>query len=596
MVSEPGVWPRSSSLLVEPMSVSLRGKAGQRGRVLAMPAVQLYGRRAPAAGAQARAGGAAPPRGQPNPGLALPAASSRVAVALESMALRVTDRGRQRISQVGPLPMQGELTWRLHVGQLPERDGGAFASPARLQTEDKVVQMLAGWAAQEGAGAGWTLEVEWAGGKGTSAAALDVRVIGEAPSAVKQQLTAWLRDSQMRVPLPGPGGGQMVVPCSQRAGSLPLGMVQVRLRGIAAELRLKEVVATVLRAAGYNGQPGDAAQLEVREVFLGFHRSSPLLADGTVCAFVRPPPGDPQLSRLPATLQLGPGHSPIEVTVSSRFKVLIGARGDGPAPPPPPPPPPRAAPAPATRQAPPPRAWAAATQPALGRPPSAMAQEGGPEGMELEVQDTLAAAAGPDEAAAAAMAVDREPPEGASGTGVTPGAAEPAAMDSEGGDSFTELTAARPAVGALIAGWASDSFPDASPQMVQLVLEEVAADPAARAVIMGMVGSDAEHHAELLPPALDAALTAAFRRRGLAKAGYGGSSDGGSDQGGRRWQPVQRRTTRAFRPPQEFWKASAAGPSTAAPSSTGRGVRGARGSPAKGQQGGGRGGRGGGRG
>ena len=122
--------------------------------------------------------------------------------------------------------------------------------------------------------------------------------------------------------------------------------------------------------------------------------------------------------------------------------------------------------------------------------------------MELEEQDTLAAAARPDEAAAADMAVDRELPEGASGTEVTPGAAGPAAMDSEGGGSFTELTAARPAVGALIAGWASDSFPDASPQMVQLVLEEVAADPAARAVVMGMVGSDAEHHAELLPLAL----------------------------------------------------------------------------------------------
>ena len=327
------------------MSGSLIGKAGQRGRVLAMPAVQLYGRRAPAAGAQARAGGAAPPRGQTNPGLTLPAASSRLAVALEGMALRLTDRGRQRISQVGPLPMQGELTLRLHVGQLPERKGGAFASPAHQLTEDKVVQKLAEWAAKEGAGAGWTLEVEWAGGKGSSAAALDVRLIGEAPSAVKQQLTAWLRDSQMRVPLPGPGGGQMVVPCSQRAGSLPLGMVQVRLRGIAAELRLKEVVATVLRTVGYNGQPGEAAQLEVREVFLGFHRSSPLLADGTVCAFVRPPPDDLQLSRLLATLQLGPGHNPIEVTVSSRFKVLLGVRGDGPAPPAPPPTPPLGAPA-----------------------------------------------------------------------------------------------------------------------------------------------------------------------------------------------------------------------------------------------------------
>jgi hypothetical protein len=167
------------------------------------------------------------------------------------------------------------------------------------------------------------------------------------------QLSQWRADGSIRVPMPGDPETTVVVPCHACPGELPLGQVQVTLRGLPSAFMLKDTMAAILRAVGYTGLPGAGRKLKVTEVFRGWHADEPTLADGSLCAFVDQPDDDPELLRLPTSISLGHNHAVIEVTVSSRHAVFVSCPPTAAAPTAAQPPPPTTPPPPPTTQPPP---------------------------------------------------------------------------------------------------------------------------------------------------------------------------------------------------------------------------------------------------
>ena len=506
-------------------------------RVLTLPREQLYGTRPPPPSAgttrpawQRRAG---PAPAAPAQAAQAPAASVGAAVrrAMLDMLYALTDREAQMVLQVGPRGHY-ELALQACLGLVPECEFGPYNSRARTESERGLLGSMSLWAAQEGAtravsraGGGWTLECKWAGGRGTRKAALNIRPLGGPSSAAMIQLSQWRADGSIRVPMPGNPEATVVVPCHACPGELPLGQVQVTLRGLPSAFMLKDTMAAILRAVGYTGLPGAGRKLQVTEVFRGWHADEPTLADGSLCAFVDQPDDDPELLRLPTSISLGHNHAVIEVTVSSRQAVFVSCPPTAAAPTAAQPPPPTTPPPPPTTQPPPPPptaprgpAWAQTAPAAAPTAPTAV----------------------PPAPAAPAMAPAED----------LPMAEQPdvaGAVQDMGGDALDQACADRPAMAGQLTEWANNTFGHAlQPADVRRLL---AATVARSAVVQGQLQRLAEELGELnlveLPPApLQRELLTAFAAANVSAASYE-TADG------------QRRSTR-LRPAGEASGASAA--------------------------------------
>ena len=439
---------------------------------------------------------------------------------------RVVDITAQQVRAVGPRPRLGhEVALRACVGLVPECDLGPYASPQRRQAERELLQALSLWTRQEGgvrptgaAGGGWTLECQWAGGRGSRQAALDIRPVGGPSSAAMQQLRQWLAAGSIRLPLPSDPSVEVVVPCMACPGELPLGQVHVTLRGLPSAYVLKDAVATILGAVGYTGQPGCGPKLRATEVFRGWHVDEPCLADGSLCAFVDQPEHDPELRRLPASICLGHNQAVIEVLVSSRRASFLSSPPAAapiaqvaaqPPPPPahPPPPPPPAPPAAAGGQA-----WQQPAEPAAAPAPAAMAaaaavpEEGGA-ARHMPMDDVQ----GPAMAAAAAA------------TGGQPGSGVEALGPWASEDALDQACAGRPAMAGQLTEWAINTFGHAASadRVRQLLAQAAAASKVVQGQLQRMAAEQGELNlAELPPKPLQDALVAAFGAAQISAASY----------------------------------------------------------------------------
>lgn len=498
-------------------------------RVLEMPRGHLYGDR-PAPPPQPT--GTVRPqwqrRGPVPPAPLAPtadAATTGVRRALLNLQYTITDIQAQAVRQVGPRPGRHEVALRACIGLVPECEFGPYNSKERASAEQELLGALALWASGEGAarptgeaGCGWTLECKWAGGRGTRRAALDIRPVGGPTSAAMQQLRHWLSDASIRLPLPRDPEVTVVVPCHACPGELPLGQVQVTLRGLPTSFMLKDTTTAILRGVGYTGLPGAGRKLLVTEVFRGWHSDEPHLADGSLCAFVDQPEDDPELRRLPSTIHLGHNQAVLEVHVSSRHATFItspaapapaaAAPTGPPAPPPPPPPahPPPAQPPPARPPpAQPPR------QPAWGRhgqvpapAPALDATTRGPADMVTPEAEAEANAGTTTPAVAS-----------------TSGARAVLATSIQEQDAaLLTASAARPAVARLVTEWANDAFGHtATPEVVRHVLAEaVAASTALRGQVARMAAQTGELDWTRPPEAMERQLIVAFAKAGHSMA------------------------------------------------------------------------------
>lgn len=504
------------------------------------------------------------------------AANSAVRAALLHLQHSIVSMDSQLVRQVGPRPGRHEVALRACVGLVPECEFGPYGSEQRLAAERELISALGRWAASEGAarpsgeaGCGWTLECKWAGGRGSRKSALDVRPVGGPSSAAMLQLRQWLTEASIRVPLPSDPSRQAVVPCHACPGDLPLGQVQVTLRGLPSFFMLKDTVGAILRAVGYTGQPGAGRRLCVTEVFRGWHADEPHLADGSLCAFVDQPEDDPELWRLPPSVHLGHGQAVVEVLVSSRRATFVG-----PTPPQqqqPPPPPPRQQPAAAAA----PEAPATSPAPAVpaGQAPAGQAPAGqAPAGQ---------APAGQAPAGQAAVEPPQEQPGSGTATDEQGDAhmpdAETAAQLPAASDALDLAAAQRPEAARLLRSWARDAFGhSASPAQVRHILANaVATIQAVRTQVQRLADTEGEMNWHRPPEALQRQLIVAFGEAGHSMATYeaalaagdavdavggarrsarlasrGRSSEGREPQGGGREQAARRSRSRSRGRPQ----------------------------------------------
>lgn len=449
------------------------------------------------------------------------------------MLYGMVNSAAQQVVAVGPRPGVGhEVSLRACVGLVPECEFGPYGSPERKQAEVDLLQAFAGWSKGEGAvrptgvaGGGWTLECRWAGGKGTRRSLLDIRPVGGPSSAAMQQLRQWLADGCIRLPLPSDPTVTVLVPCMACPGELPLGQVQVTLRGLPSSLMLKDAVAVVLKAVGYDGSQSGGPKLRVMEVFRGWHADEPNLADGSLCAFVDQPEHDPELRRLPSTISLGHDHAVIEVLVSSRRATFVygGAPVDGPTvggaagadtaaggPTQPPPPPAR----PPQHQQPPPPSPAATPQRQAWRPAAPAAPRAPPtpndEGVAaMDAQGPAGDAPAEGQATAATRAA---------GTVAAAAAPAPAA-----GDALDRACVDRPAMARQLTEWANNTFGHAASaaEVRRLLAEGVERSSVLRGQLLRLAALQGELNLEELPPeALVKELVTAFAKAGISTASY----------------------------------------------------------------------------
>ena len=443
---------------------------------------------------------------------------------------------------MGPRPARRhEVALRACVGLVPECEFGPYGSRERRQAEDGMLCAMGKWTQAEGGvrptgviGGGWTISCQWAGGRGTRLAAMDIYPVGGPSTAAMQQLRHWLADGGIRLPLASDPSVMVVVPCMACPGELPLGQVQVTFRGLPSAFMLKDTVHTILRAVGYTGETPDAPKLRPTEVFLGWHDAVPNLADGSLCAFVDQPAHDPELRRLPSTICLGHNQAVIEVTVSSRRAVFVScppatAAPAAAQPPPPPTTQPATQPPPAPPTAPRGQPWAAAAAVAPGpaaaaravaaaaaaaaaAAPAAVAataEAPAPAGMEVEQPDVVANGLGGGAAAS----------QTAAGLTVAPG---PSAA-SGGGDALDLACVGRPEMAGQLTAWAVNAFSHAvEPVGVRRLL---AAAVAESAVVQGQLQRLAMEPGELnleeLPPEpLQLQLFKAFAAANISAASY----------------------------------------------------------------------------
>lgn len=498
-------------------------------RVLEMRRDRLYGDGRPQL--QPRPAGAwqrplwqrrGPPQAAPPPPSGGDAIGRSVKMAWLNLQHNVVDAAGQEVVAVGSRPAgRGhEMALRVYVGKVPEFEFGAYASAERRQSEAGVLRALASWALVEGAvrptgaaGGGWTLECKWAGGRGTSQAALDIRPVGGPSSAAMQQLRQWMAAGSLRLPWSSSGSGQPVevlVPCSACPGELPLGQVLVTLRGLPSSLMLKGTMAALLRAVGYSGLPGGGSKLLATEVFRGCHEDEPSLADGSLCAFVDQPMDDPELHRLPSTIYLDHSRAVVEVFVSSRRASFVSApAAASPLPAQP------ASPA-ATQPPPPPGAPA---QPRAAQPAAPAAAAAAPQAMATDAAEPAdVATQGPMEGVEEAAAAEGA---GVPGPGIgTPPAAAALLPES---DALAAACVDRPAMARQLVEWATNSIGHvAKPGQVRGLLAGAAASSkVVRAQLALLAAMPGDTHLEQRPPvALELELVRAFARAGLSVATY----------------------------------------------------------------------------
>ncbi len=466
--------------------------------------------------------------------------------ALVDMVDRMTERPQQELS-LGPKPAEGtSLGISVLVGQLSTEECGAFHSPMRTATEQAVKTAVYNWSVEHGARtAGWFLSLKWRR-RGSPHAALDVKATGVVPHAAHQAFLDWGDRSDLRLPHPQFAGQTLVVPCVRRPTQVPMHHVKVVFHGLSELYAYKGAPGAILRAVGYRGG------LKISDVFFGIDPDLPYASDGSVCAYVIPPPGDPKLSLLPATLHLGCVMDDVlQVYVSSRSAATSTVPDPGPshawagAPPPPPPrsPPPRAGAAggglvgaAAARAGAPPATVATAAR--GGAPPPARAA-GLPRPVAVPARRTAAQSDGdsmsvdgqPDQPAGAAdaMLVDGEGPAGGAS------AAQPAAA---GAASPTRAAAAR----RILAEWAAAEFPtaDTVDGELQRLLAAFVASPRGAGVVAQWAAAPGDLEPEVLPPSLSSALVAWFQgQHGHPRQqAYGGSAS--SSGGGTPLAPARR--------------------------------------------------------
>lgn len=466
-------------------------------------------RRAPP-GFQPYGAGMAPPGSVQAKGLA-------VTGRLVHMLNVTVDRNGQRRLPLGPKPASGSsLGVAVLVGQLSAADAGAHGSAVRAATENAVRQAVHGWSLANGAApTGWFLVGEWQQ-RGGGSAVLDVRAEGAAlPRAAEQAFMEWADRGELRLPHPSAPGGVLVVPCKLRASQRPLNQVMVSFRGLPDAYAMKAAPDAILRGVGYGGG------LRVSEVFYGVDAWAPMMGDGSVCAYVTPPPGDLTLSLLPPVLQLAGSFDVLKVSVSSRAGNVVIMPGPASGRPPPPPPPPcpssggRAAPAEAegagAARGAPAGTWAAVASAAPTVAPAVQ--------LRVRVPAGAAAVLSPPPLVDDQMSVDSQPEQPGGDEAMHVDGAGPAAAGVERRGQLPAMGGASPTRAAAVwrglTEWASTEFPSAEavPGEVERLLGVFAAAPESATLLAQWAAEPGDIHPELLPADVVGALVALFHAR-----------------------------------------------------------------------------------